>query len=384
MQPHCMPPPEAMTLSDNYVSSLAVDNDNRLYIGTGFGVTVFEPERNRAARYLSSTDVGLPDPHMVRALTVDNSGRLLIGTLHQGLHVLDLDKRHYHPFPVRPEYEDLVQKGMISSVLHDAENRIWLTSMTKPLMRIDADGDVVTFTIDAERAGSIRSTTNWGIYEDATGRIWVATDDSGFEVFNEQSQGFEALVHSPYQATSISSDQVRSFYQDELGDIWIGTFTSQINYHNSGAAAFEHFYHSPGTNSLSNNGVMSFAQTDRESIWIGTENGLNRFNPLTRRFTHYTSENTNGALVSDAILSIVPDARGLLWLGTTMGGLHSFDPKTERFRHFGLHGAQPTAGQDNFIWDVLIDEHNIWTGTLFGGLSKYDLAGEKVGNFRTE
>lgn len=372
------------TISHNQATSLAVDADNRLYVGTGNGVTIVAPDRQRSTHYRASIDYGGRNSNLVGAIDIDHNGRVLVGSFGQGLQVLDLDKKKYYPFPLDPQYQHYMHERTVSGILHDHQNRIWLSSVNKPLIRIDPDGKVVAFTHDPQDPRALSSNSTWAVFEDAQGSIWVATDNTGFAIFNEQTQGFTNITHDPYDRSSITSNQVRSFYQDKVGDIWVGTFTSEINYHNGAAAIFKHFYHSPGSNSLSNNGVLSFAQSDENSIWIGTEKGFNRYNPQTNEFTRYTTESTNGALVSDAVLSIVPDQEGILWLGTTMGGLHSFNPATHTFKHLGLKGAGPTVGYDNFIWDILIDTQNIWAGTLFGGLSKYDLKGNKLGHYRAK
>ncbi|MCK7520425.1 MAG: hypothetical protein MZV64_23430 [Ignavibacteriales bacterium] len=70
---------------------------------------------------------------------------------------------------------------------------------------------------------------------------------------------------------------------------------------------------------------------DRDGyLWVGTsENGLNKFDRETEKFTQYHFDpNDKRSLSNDSILSIHQDAKGRLWIGTSGGGLNLYDPET--------------------------------------------------------
>jgi hypothetical protein len=81
-------------------------------------------------------------------------------------------------------------------------------------------------------------------------------------------------------------------------------------------------------------------QQKDSTLWIGTSGGLNRFDPVTETFAHYTMEN---GLPDDEIKCIIEDDDGSLWLSTNKG-ICQFDLVEETFRNYdhsdGLQGNE--------------------------------------------
>ena len=69
-------------------------------------------------------------------------------------------------------------------------------------------------------------------------------------------------------------------------------------------------------------------------LWAGTQDGLNRFDPATERFTSYHLT-THGSL---PYLELVEDPQATLWLGTDSAGLQRFDPVTGRLTVYNTRG----------------------------------------------
>ena len=108
-------------------------------------------------------------------------------------------------------------------------------------------------------------------------------------------------------------------------------------------------------------------------LWIGTYGGLDRFDPATERFTHYTHERGNPRTISGSgIWSICEDGRGHLWIGTSNRGLNRLDAESGQFTHYSRNPRQPHSIRDNQVWTLYADAGGfLWVGTLDGGLSRY-------------
>ncbi|MFQ5950326.1 MAG: two-component regulator propeller domain-containing protein, partial [Nitrospiria bacterium] len=112
-----------------------------------------------------------------------------------------------------------------------------------------------------------------------------------------------------------------------------------------------------------------------DDIWIGTSNGLIRFN--RKKETHQVF-NTRAGLLSNVIVSIHPDKKGNVWLGTYGGGLTQFDGKAwELFTPYGRgskdYGADwahytPKNGLgDLWVYDLLFEPNGtMWVATWKG------------------
>lgn len=126
--------------------------------------------------------------------------------------------------------------------------------------------------------------------------------------------------------------------------------------------------------------VVRALASQGDDIWIGTSNGLIRFNRKTE--THQVF-NTRAGLLSNIIVSIHPDAKGGVWLGTYGGGLTRFDGKNwELFTPYGRgnkgYGADwvhynPKNGLgDLWVYDLLFEPNGtMWVATWKGASRRH-------------
>ena len=74
----------------------------------------------------------------------------------------------------------------------------------------------------------------------------------------------------------------------------------------------------------------------------------------------------------DDITSLFEDHNNNLWVGTWGGGINKFDPVTGKFTRFLYKDTDPAGLCDNIIWAINEDnDGNIWIGTDRGGIDKY-------------
>jgi hypothetical protein len=87
---------------------------------------------------------------------------------------------------------------------------------------------------------------------------------------------------------------------------------------------------------LSNDQAFSFYEDPTGAVWIGTwGSGLDRFDPTSRTFTHYTEKD---GLPDNVIYGIEVDSEGFLWMSTNQG-LAKFDPRTETFQNYDVRNG---------------------------------------------
>ncbi len=113
-----------------------------------------------------------------------------------------------------------------------------------------------------------------------------------------------------------------------------------------------------------------------DDIWIGTSNGLIRFNRKTESPEVFNTK--KAGLLSNVIVSITPDTKGNVWIGTYGGGLARFDGREwELFTPYG-HGqksygadwvqyAPKTGLGDLWVYDLLFEpDGSMWVATWKG------------------
>jgi ligand-binding sensor domain-containing protein/signal transduction histidine kinase len=122
---------------------------------------------------------------------------------------------------------------------------------------------------------------------------------------------------------------------------------------------------------LSQNAVLTILQDRRGFIWLGTEDGLNKYDGYEFEiFKHDAEEPTS---ISDSLISkLYEDQFGVLWIGTR-SGLDRYEPDTRSFSHFQNDPADPNSLSGTWVVSIIEDhEGTLWIGTDDGGLSQFD------------
>ena len=146
------------------------------------------------------------------------------------------------------------------------------------------------------------------------------------------------------------------------------------------ALRFEHLNIEDG---LSQNAVLALLQDTRGYIWIGTQDGLDRYDGYN--FIEYRNNPQDPKSISyNSISTLFEDASGHLWIGTWGGGLNRFDQAAGKFTRY-LPDANDPASLGNPVVTALVQagRDSLWVGTL-GGLDRLDIATGRFTHFRSD
>ena len=90
------------------------------------------------------------------------------------------------------------------------------------------------------------------------------------------------------------------------------------------------FDHLTMADGLPEDAVLTMLQDRQGLLWLGTQNGLVKYDGYT--FTTYKPDPEDPYSIGGRIImTIYEDRAGDLWIGTRRGGLNKFDRATERF-----------------------------------------------------
>lgn len=363
----------AWKLPTNVITALAVDSQNRFYIGTDLGLAVVAADRTHMTFY-SSAVCGL-GTSMIRHLHVGRDQRLWLGSSQSGLHVFNPDSGEFKHWRIElgptnsPADDDIVR------VLDDYEGTIWAATLSMGLAKMNKDQNTFTLYKRDNQFGSLKSNSIRDLLEDTDNNLWIATDHGGLARFNRASGQFITQEFSPLNPNGLSSNQLRSLFQDHQGNLWVGAFPNGINYYNQRKSKFTVYNHqSTGITGLLSEGILSIHEDKTGVLWIGSEGGLSELNPVSRTVKNYTANPTDpNALQFNAITSITEDEQGFLWVSSWSGGLHRFDRATGRFKNYAPNSAQPNSLPSPYPWQLAINKKgDLWIGfSERGGIARY-------------
>jgi ligand-binding sensor domain-containing protein/signal transduction histidine kinase len=225
------------------------------------------------------------------------------------------------------------------------------------------------------------------ITQDKRGFMWFATTATGF--YRYDGYNITLYKNQPLNPNSVALNRIETMVADSAGNIWVGTFGKGLDKFDPLTGKFTHYRHDPKNNSsLKSDSVMVIIQDHAgKMLWIGTRGGLDRFDPETGEFVHYQYDaNDPQSLSHNVIRTIYEDRQGTLWVGTGSpfkgdgtepdeGGLNKLDQKTGKFTRYMNDPNDPQTLIDNRVRAIFEDSHGIfWVGTAGDGLHTMDRA----------
>lgn len=202
------------------------------------------------------------------------------------------------------------------------------------------------------------------LLEDSQGRIWVGTGDGGVSVLNRETGDFK--TYHPSVGRGLINSSIKSLDEDDQGNIWIGHFSGVSILDPATDKVIELPVRRPGESE--SRVVLCFYLDDKGTIWLGTDAGLCRYIRDTQTFAWYQPEQgANDLLSGTMVKSIVGDAEGAMWVGTSIGVVRIKGDMINRF-HTGNSGLS-----SDYVHCMTLSDGGIWIGTE-NGISIYDFA----------
>ncbi len=160
------------------------------------------------------------------------------------------------------------------------------------------------------------------------------------------------------------------------GYLWIAALESGLIQYNPVSKTINKFLHDP-KDSTSVNGVAIVAVLADKAgtIWIGSADmGMSSYDLQTKKFTRYPFAINNGTrLVKDSLDDRTAgyfyfDTDSILWIGTNNGGVNSFNTKTKKFRSY-LNYKEGFFSTPCMLED---SRKRFWVGTYLSGVYLLD------------
>ncbi len=342
------------------VNSFVEDKGRYLWIGTDEGLVKYNFEKKSFHEVYIEGIAG----NEISSLILDADGNLIIGS-RKGIYAYNTRSNTVELLArIISEATDQIEQSNIPLLL-DSRQTLWFGT-PYGVFHIQDKGSkhIIENPLNIPLLNSKQIRT---LREDSYGNIWFGLK-GGLLRYNPYENKYLFFEQREDPQLSLAHNSVHSFYEDINGNVWVGTWGGGITFLSHLPRKFSHFRYIPFQNSLSDNTVSAFAE-NQHGLWIGTENGgLNHYHYQSGKFRVYRAEDNKG-LTSNHIKCLFTDHNNNLWVGTWGNGIFLFDEKSQLFKNYLASSTIYSIKQDK--------ENNLWIGTI-NGLYRFDIQEKKI------
>jgi len=353
-------------LGEVHVRTLYHDSGAQLWVGTeNDGLKWRDPSSGNFISYRHAAQ----DPHslsdnQVPAVLVDRTGTLWVGTYFGGINRTDLASGGF------ARYGDTegIGRARVRAITEAPDGRLWVGTVSDGLMLLDP----VTRRAERVRAGALLGDRVTAL-ANARGRLWIGTATGLLWRAPDGRMGRVALGPGP------SANHVQAIRAGRDGALWVTT-RDGLTALAPGHETTRTWRNDPlDPTSLGDNYGRALLEDRHGVVWIGTESGLERFDRATDTFTRFRSDPADpGSLRHSRVNYLYESSRGELWVGTA-GGLHRMMRDGERtwFRFYPFAEAEDGPSIGAILED---DDGNLWVSTT-GGITRVDPVGGQTKSY---
>jgi signal transduction histidine kinase/CheY-like chemotaxis protein/ligand-binding sensor domain-containing protein len=375
------------SIASNFINKIAFDGQGNIWIATqNEGLDCFNPAQNKVVHYRSKKlhPRSISGDNIITVFK-DSRNNIWAGDHESGLNLFESKSRSFTRFLHQEHFPGSISSNRINYIFEDSSKQLWIGTNDAGLNLYDyATGSFKHFKANTKNKNSLPGNSIQSIAEDDWNNLWIGTENKGLSIFNYKKNTFETYVHDEVDQSSLSTNSVDAICKDRYGNMWVGTFSGALHLYKKYSTNFSHYKHSRNPNSLSNDFVLSIFEDSDHHFWLGTDGGgLNSFDHLNDDFRAYKYQEGENSIAGDYVLDIKEDNRKQLWIATWGTGISVYNLKSKQFKTYQHNAKDVNSLSANNIYTLHPDhDGKIWIGTFGGGLDLFDPVTNQFSHFR--
>ena len=315
-------------LSDNVVEKIYRDKENGIWIGTMLGGLDYLPNRGFNFEYYVPMSTGNSiGGRRIRELKEDKQGNIWIASQDAGLSIFDPKKKQFRNIGKKEGLSFNTNNIVLGMLLQN--DRAWIGLFKNGLDIIQLPQFSVRHYSGADL--KLDESSIYALCEDRYGQIWLG---NGWSVYksDRQQMNFKRM-------DAFGLNYIYDILEDSNGFIWVATLGNGVFKYNPLNDSIRHYTNIPqDKTSLSSNSVSNITETSLGDIWFATDRGgICRYNPDTDNFISFSIPD---GFPDDVAYKIIEDKNHLLWFGTN-NGLVRFNPVSKEVKIFSHNNGLP-------------------------------------------
>lgn len=379
-------PGNPRSISQNFLTGIAVTADNLLLVASLKGINVYNPSEDSFEHIeddFSATGTSLLNSNFVNCIAVEGK-HIWIGTESGGINKLTGKRLSIQNYLHDKENPHTLSHNPVNAIYEDAEGTLWVGTVEGGLNRKQPGSD--NFTHYTSEDGTLSHNSVSAITADPEQRLWVGTWGGGINLLDRQNPRKRLAVLSISHGAKYPIDFVGALTYDSINNgMWIGANQGIFFYD---FARKELLSPLPDRAAESIQGCIG-SIIDREGkLWMGCLDGVYIIDLHSRpkeggfftyRHLRYKLDNPQSGLI-EKITCFYETEDGTLWLGSNGYGLYRRDVDAEGNETFKSYTTEHGLA-NNSIRGILGDKGGcLWIATD-NGLSRLLPGGENFTNY---
>jgi len=238
--------------------------EKTVYVASSTGLSrwVGGKETDRLAFYSDSSRV-LPGTG-ITTLYLNPDGYLYVGT-NGGLAVFDPQGRDIQVYTHNPDDRYSLIDNAIYSICEDMDANLWIMTSKGLCMRIQGETTFTDLSMTDDRTLTSRLTSC--ILQDRVGKIWIGTTENGISVLDTVTDRMKHYIHQDWNTAGISDNYVHCIYEGPVSGLWVGSRKGLDKYDRE-QDRFESIKELKGLS------VVHIEEDNAGNVWAATQEGL--------------------------------------------------------------------------------------------------------------
>jgi len=281
-------------LPSNIITSIEIDNQSIMWIGTNNGMAIFDPERIKFRYFTNLFRVYEGEQYEVNAVAQLPGKQIWVGTS-QGIDVYTQGMQYNKSLQYINGLSANFLKGSIQELIIQ-KNNLWIGG--------------------------------------ANGLVLLEANNGNFK--KEWPKVVIGNIEYKLDVTSLVTEA-------DTG-LWIGTYGNGLFYLHIPTNTWKVFKYAPELQfTLSHNQVNCLLLTQQGDLIVGTRAGLNLFNRKFKNFVVLNCYGEEGKTLSSDHITAIANYQNNIWVGTLDGGLSEYSETKKSFKTFTTLAGNPVT-----------------------------------------
>lgn len=363
------------SISSNYIRSLALDSQNRLWIGTFNDLNIYRETNDSFVSYSSSpVEKGSLSQRSVRSIFMDSQGGMWLGTYFGGLN-------YYHPIRNRFKniqripYKNSLSDNVVSCIVEDNDKNLWIGTNDGGLNLYNTRTQQFTHYAlqENQREIGIGSNNIKAVYVDEQkSLVYIGTHAGGLTVLHRNNGRMESFNQSN---SRLVNENVYAILPDEEGNLLLGTLSALVSF-NPDTQTFSTIDKEKDGTPLTPKPITTLFRDSHKRLWIGGDEGIDVFSQKGVEIQKIPILPTDSSITKTFTNCIYEADNGIIWVGTREG-VYCFDEKEKSIKRYTTSDGLP----NNVVYGILEDTFGrLWLSTN-RGITCFNPETKKFRNF---